>query len=138
MLQTITDTKGQLETRRFYRRLMGVCLVAGVLTYIVAIELGYVVIGTIIYWAGFLGMLGIWKMTEIELYDEREQQLELEAGGLTLTVFAFVLVLGAPGLAALESVGYYEGSPVLWGAMFGYAVLYLTFGVIYIVYRYRS
>lgn len=138
MLQTITATKGPLESKRFYRRLMGVCVVVGCLTYIVAITLGYVLLGTAVYWMGFLGLLGIRYGTGIELYDEREQQIEREAGGLTLTLFAFVLVLGAPGLVALDSAGYYEAPPELFGAMYGYAVLYLVFGVIYTFHRHRS
>lgn len=138
MIGINTDTMNQLETRRFYRRLMGACLAVGIVAYVMGVELGYVIPGTVVYWAGFLGMVGIWKGTSIELYDEREQQIELEAGGQTLGVFAYVLVLGGPGLAAFESAGYYDAPPELWGAFYGYAVLYLVFGVIYTVHRHRS
>lgn len=133
-----TAAMDQLETRRFYRRLLGVCVVVGVVAYVVGVELGYVILGTAVYWACYLGVLWLLKGTSIELYDEREQLIELEAGGWTLELFAFVLVLGAPGLAAFESAGYYDAPPELWGAMFGYAVLYLVFGAIYTVHRYRS
>lgn len=138
MLGTITNTQSQLQKKRFYRRLMGVCIVVAVFAYLVSLELGYVLIGTAIYWAGFLGMLGILYGTGIELYDEREKQIELESGGLTLTVFAFVLVLGGPGIVALESAGYYDAPPELFGAMFGYAVLYLVIVVIHTFRSYRS
>lgn len=138
MTQTETATRGQLEKKRFYRRLMGACLIVGIVTYIVALQLGYVLLGTVIYWGAFLGILGIWKGTAIELYDEREQMIDLEAGGSTLSLFAYVLVFGAPGMVALESGGYYAAPPEFWGAMIGYAGLYLVHGAIYIISRVRS
>lgn len=138
MVQNSTNKAGQLETKRYYRRLMVVCLVVGSIAYVVAVELGYVLIGTAVYWAGFVGMLVIWKGTDLELYDEREHQLELEAGGTTLTLFAIVLVFGAPGLAALDVSGYYEVPSVLWGVLLGYASVSVVFGVIYIIRRSRS
>ena len=138
MTSTETDTRSTLEVRRRYRWLSMACLVAGILAYFVAIQLDYIVAGTLVYWAGFLGMIAVWKGTSIDLYDEREQLLDLKAGGRTLTLFAFVLVFGVPGLVALESVGYYQPSAELWGAMFGYAALFAVYGVIYTVHRYRS
>lgn len=138
MTRTETATRGQLEKRRFYRRLYIGCVLVGVAAYVVALQLGYVLFGTVVYWGAFLGMLGIWKGTSIELYDEREQMIDLRAGGWTLWVFTFVLVFGAPGLVALESAGYYDAPPELWGAMFGYGALYLVYGAIYTVHRYRS
>ena len=138
MTSTETNTRSTLETRRRYRRLSGACLVVGILAYFAAIRLDYIVLGTLVYWAGFLGMIAIWQGTSIDLYDEREQLLDLRAGGWTLGIFAFVLVFGAPGLVALESTGSYEAPPELWGAMFGYAALFAVYGVIYTVHRYRS
>ena len=114
------------------------CLVVGILAYFVAIRLDYIVVGTLVYWAGFLGMIAVWKGTSIDLYDEREQWIDLRAGGWTLGVFAFVLVFGAPGFVALESTGAYEAPPELWGAMFGYAALFAVYGVIYTVHRLRA
>lgn len=138
MTSTETNTRSTLEARRRYRRLSGACLVVGILVYFAAIQLGYIVAGTLVYWAGFLGMIAVWKGTSIDLYDEREQLLDLEAGGRTLTLFAFVLVFGAPGLVALESASSYQAPPELWGALFGYAAVFAVYGVIYTVHRYRS
>lgn len=138
MIRTDTAAMNQLETRRFYRRLMSACIGVGMVAYLAGVLSGYVIFGTVVYWAGFLGMLGIWRFTSIELYDEREQQIELEAGERTLTAFAFVLVLGGPGLVAFEATGYYEAPPELWGAFYAYCVLYLAFGAIYTVHRKRS
>lgn len=138
MIGINTATMNQLETRRFYRRLMGACLAVGIVAYVVGLLLGYIILGTAVYWAGFLGMVGVWKRTSIELYDEREQQIELEASRWTLEVFAYVLVLGGPGLVAFEATGYYDASPELWGTFYAYCALSLVFGAIYTVHRYRS
>ncbi|UPM42989.1 DUF2178 domain-containing protein [Halocatena salina] len=117
---------------------MNACISGGIVAYLAGVLSGYVTLGTIIYWAGFLGMVGIWRGTSIELYDEREQQIDREAAGLTLWVFSFVLVLGGPALFALETVGSYDMPPELWGAFYAYCVVYLVFGAIYTVHRKRS
>lgn len=138
MIRTDTAAMNQLETRRFYRRLMSACIGVGIVAYLAGALSGYVILGTVVYWAGFLGMLGIWRFTSIELYDEREQQIELEAGGRTLTAFAFVLVFGGPALVALEVAGSYDMPPELWGAFYAYCALYIVFGAIYTINRKRS
>lgn len=138
MIRTDTAAMNGLETRRFYHRLMSACIGVGVVAYLAGVLSGYVILGTVVYWAGFLGMLGVWRFTSIELYDEREQQIERKAAGVTLSVFSFVPVFGGPALVALEAAGSYDMPPELWGAFYAYCALYMVFGAIYTIHRKRS
>lgn len=137
---TSTNTSGheRLETQRRYRRLLFACPLTGLAGFVAASELGYPLVGVGLYWAGALGTAVVWKGTSVQLFDEREASLERRASHVTLNAFAFALILGVPGLVALEEVGLYGISPAVSGAIWGYVALYATFGVVYTAYRLRS
>lgn len=137
---TATESTGheRLAKVRRYRRLSIACLLVGIAGFLVTSFAGYPLVGIAIYWAGFFGMLAVWKGTSIELYDEREQELERRASDVTLGIFAFVLVLGAPGAVALEEAGVYETPAAVQGAIWAYVAVFAVFGVVYTYYRHRS
>lgn len=138
MNETATNSHAPLETRRRYRRWMDRSIGAGILGLFVAFGAWIVVpadplvfAGVAIYWLGFLGYLGIWKGTSVTLFDEREEQMELKASGLTLSVFAFVLVFSAPAVVALSITDVYTVPPELWGAITAYVAVFVVFGIVY-------
>ena len=130
------DTR--LEQVRFFRRLMHGLIVIGIVAYLLAMYLDQLVVGTLLYWGCFLGFIAVWQGTSLDLYDERDQRLERAAGNTTLGLFAFVVVFGIPGLVLLAEIGLYEAPAVLWGVMYGYASIFIVFGVVYTVTRIRA
>lgn len=124
--------------RRRYRHLMYGSLLVGILGLLVGAYLNQFVLGVLVYWTGFFGMLGIWQFSPVTLYDERDTAIERKASDYTLGVFAFVLVLGAPGGLVLEHSGIVSLPDAFHGAMWALVAIYTVFGVIYIALRYRS
>lgn len=113
-------------------------LVAGIVGLFIGSYLDQFLAGVVVYWAGFFGMLGVWQFSPVDLYDERDTALERKASDYTLGVFAFVLVLGAPGGIALEESGVATLPPAFSGAMWALVAVYAVFSVIYTVLRRRS
>lgn len=72
------------------------------------------------------------------LYDERDTAIERRASDYTLSVFAFVLVLGAPGGAVLETGNVIELPALYHGAVWALVGIYAVFGMIYTAIRIRS
>lgn len=109
------------------------CLAVGIVGLLLGSYLDQYLVGVFIYWAGFFGMLGVWQFSPVTLYDERDTAIERKASDYTLGVFAFVLVLGAPGGIALEEAGVLTLPAVFSGAMWTLVAVYAIFGVIYTV-----
>ena len=92
--------------------------------------------GVAVYWLGFLGSIVIWKGTSTTLFDEREQQLELKASGITLGVFGYVVVFGVPAMVALSVTDTYTVSSTIWDVLVGYLGLFVVFAVAYTYVKY--
>ena len=114
------------------------CLAVGIAGLLVGSYLDQYLVGVLIYWAGFFGMLGVWQFSPVTLYDERDTAIERKASDYTLGVFAFVLVLGAPGGIALEEGGVLTLPAAFDGAMWSLVAVYAVFGVIYTALRHRT
>ena len=138
MTEHTASTADWLRRRRRYKRLMYGSLAAGIIGLFVGSYLDRFLAGVVVYWAGFVGMIGIWQFSPVELYDERDTAIERKASDYTLGVFAFVLVLGAPGGIALEESGVATLPPAFGGAMWALVAVYAVFGVIYTALRRRS
>lgn len=138
MTEITYSPEQRIERRRRYKRLMLGSLAVGILGLVAGSYLDQYLIGVLIYWAGFFGMLGVWQFSPVTLYDERDTVLERKASDYTLGVFAFVLVLGAPGGIALEEAGLLTLPAAFGGAMWALVAVYAVFGVIYTLLRRRS
>lgn len=138
MTEHITPSTDRHSRRRRYKRLMYGALWIGIVGLLVGSYLGRIVPGVLVYWAGFFAMLGIWRFSPVQLYDERDTAIERKASDYTLGVFAFVLVVGAPGGIALEQGGVVDLPGAFSGAMWTLVAVYAVFGAIYTVLRYRS
>jgi len=138
MTEHTASTADWLRRRRRYKRLMYGSLAAGIIGLFVGSYLDRFLAGVIVYWAGFFGMIGIWQFSPVTLYDERDTAIERKASDYTLGVFAFVLVIGAPGGIALEEGGVLTLSPAFGGAMWALVAVYAVFGANYTALRRRS
>lgn len=122
---------------RRYRRLLFGSVVAGVLGFVFAENAGYPLVGVGLYWAGVLGAVAVWQGTDLCLFDERERAIERRASAVTLLLVAVVLIVGGPTLSVLSETGLYAVPPELDGALLGYVVLFVVFGLVYTALRYR-
>jgi uncharacterized membrane protein len=132
-----SDGGDWLASRRRHRRLAFGVLVAGVLGFVLADALAYPILGVGVYWLGFAGFFAVRRWAPTALFDERDCALERRASYDTLRIAAVALVVLAPAAATLEDVGYFELPAPVEGAIWGYAVLFLVFGVAYLGRRYR-
>ena len=112
-------------------------LVVGILALPILSVLDQYLIGVLVYWAGFFGMLVIWKFSPVTLYDERDIEIERKASDYTLAVFALVLVLAAPGGIGLERAEVLTLPEAFHGAMWTLVTIYVVWAAIYTFLRYR-
>lgn len=137
---TLTDTATSdhptLAKRRRYRRLMFAAILFGSLGLMGAARFDRHVLGVGVYWAGVLAFVAIWRGTSVELFDERDLALERRASLATLQVAAVIGIVAIPAAVTLERLGYLELPPVAVGGIYGYASLFVVFGVIYVLMRY--
>ena len=138
MTETIHSPEYRIERRRRYKRLGFVSLAVGIAGLLAGLYLGQHLIGVLIYWAGFFAMLGVWRFSPVQLWDERDTAIERKASDYTLGVFAFVLVLGAPGGIVLEEGGVLTLPAAFDGAMWTLVAIFTVFGVIYTALRHQA
>ncbi len=138
MTESASSTVDWLTKRRRYKQLAYGSLGAGIVGLLVGSYLNQFLAGVVVYWAGFFGMLGVWQFSPVALYGERDTAIERKTSDYTLGVFAFVLVLGAPGGIALKESGIATLPPAFGGAMWALVAVYAVFGVIYTVLRRRK
>ena len=131
MTGTSVQTNHGIDRRKRYRILMYGSLAVGILGLVLGSFIEQYLAGVVVYWAGFFGMLGIWQLSPVTLFDERDQHIERKASDYTLSVFAFVLVLGGPGGIVLEQGEIFALPAVFDGAMWTLVAVYAMFGVIY-------
>ncbi|ADJ17008.1 hypothetical protein C497_06594 [Halalkalicoccus jeotgali B3] len=125
----------RLSQRQQYQHLMYGLLVAGILGLLIGVYFNQFVAGVLLYWVGFFGMLSVWQLSPVLLYDERDIAIERKASDWTLSIFAFVLVLGAPSGLILEHGGVLTLPNAFHGAMWVLVTVYIVFGVIYTILR---
>jgi hypothetical protein len=87
---------------------------------------------------GIVALLYLQFVSSVRLTDEREQQLHERASGALVIIFAYVGLPVIIGLYLLDATAYYTIPPVVWGAIYAFAGLYLAWGVAYTVVRYRT
>ncbi|MBP1922739.1 putative membrane protein [Halorubrum alkaliphilum] len=133
----ISATK-RLSRRKRYKQLMYGLLLGGILALWTGMYLDRFLVGVLLYWGGFFGMIAVWQLSSVTLYDERDTAIERKASDYTLGVFAFVFVLGVPGGIALEAGGILELPAAFDGAMWTLFAIYVVFAVVYTVLRRRS
>ena len=113
-------------------------LLGGVAIGLMLRSVGYPFVGEAVYWLGVIGFVGVWGGTSLTLFDERDRALERRAAATTLTVSAPVLAIGASAARVLTWTDTYTVPTVVWGALYGYVAVFVTFGVVFVWHRYRG
>jgi uncharacterized membrane protein len=137
MTETAHAPTDPLSKRRRTRRLMFGCIAAAVVSFIAVDALGFPVLAVALYWGGFLAFLGVWKFSDVQVYDERDAAIERRASMTTMGIAAIALIFGGPGLSVLDETGVYDSPALLDGAMFGLMCLFGVFAGAYVYHRYR-
>ncbi len=138
MTETTTPAKQRIDKRQRYKRLMYGSLAVGMVGIVAGSFLGQYLVGVLVYWAGFFGMLAIWQLSPVTLYDERDAELERKASDYTLGVLAIAGVLAIPGLVLLESEGVLTLPAAFDGAALLFVAIFAVFAVIYTGLRLRA
>ena len=116
---------------------MGGLLAVAVGGFVVVAAVVDPVRGVGIDWTGVIGIVAVWQGTGVPLQDERERAIERRTSATTMLVAAVALITLGPGLAVLEESGVYEVPSVVHGALLGYALLFVVFGLLYFVRKSR-
>jgi len=125
----------RIKRRKRYKRLAVGSLIGGIVGSVIASFLDQTLLGTFIYWAGFLGMLGVWQFSPVTLFDERDTAIERKASDYTLGVFGIAGVFAIPGLIALEAEGLLTLPAAFDGMVLTFVAVFALFGVIYTALR---
>lgn len=137
MIPPETAGRARLAKQRRYRRLMYGTLLGGVLGFIIAVELGYQLVGLAVYWIGVLAFVGIWKAASVQLFDERDVSLERSASLLTLKIAGVAGVLWMSTMVVLNTTTTIEIPDRVWGGFLTLSGMFVLYGTIYLVLRYQ-
>lgn len=138
MTETPSSTEHRIQRRRRHKWLLYGSLGAGIVGLLIGFSLDQYLVGVLVYWAGFAGMLGVWQFSPVTLYDERDAAIERKASDYTLGVFAIAGVLAIPGLVALEANGALTLPAAFDGVALTFVAVFVVFGVIYTALRHRA
>lgn len=124
-----TPATKKLSERRSYRRLLGGIVVVAVLSNLVLRYLDYRVAAELVYLLGAVGLFAVGYGTSVSLFDERDVAIERRASQLAMGVSAVVLIFGASTARLLTATGVYDVPTIVWGALYGYVAVFVTFAV---------
>jgi len=109
----------------------------GVAVGLVLRFLDYPVVGEAVYWVGALAFFAVWKLSDVQLMDERDWELERRASLSALQIVGAVLVVSASASRLLTYLTEYTVPAFVWGALYGYIGLFIAFGLSYLWHRTR-
>lgn len=138
MTQTLNSNTGQLSRMRRYRHLMFSVLLGGVAISLGLRSLDYPLVAEVVYLLGFFGFLAIWQGTSIQLFDERERQIEERACAVTLTITAFALIFGASAGRLLPLLTAYSYPTWLNAVIYAFIGQFIVFAAVYGWLRFRT
>lgn len=131
-----------VQRGQHYNRIITAVFAVGFLSFFAGMWLDRTFAGLVVYAVTGLGgvaaLLYLQFVSSVELVDEREQQLHERTSGFIVMLFAYVGLPAIIGLYLLDAIGYYTIPPVVWGGIYAFAGLYLSWGVAYLYYRYRK
>jgi len=135
-------TATSIQTGKRYRRAIVALFAVGIVSFLVGEYVGQSFAGLVVYavtvLTGTAMCLYVQFGSSVPLQDERERGIERRASNVTIYLLAY---LGLPAfitLFLLEEVGRYSMGPTVETLLSGFAVLYLTWGAVYLLLRYRS
>ena len=131
MTDASADGTDRLAKIRRYRRLMYASILVGVAGFVVGVEFDYPLVGLAVYWAGILGFFVVWRGSSVELFDERDADLERRASHLTVQVAGIVGVLTMTTLVVLGEATDVAVPREVWGGFLALSGQFLVFGIAY-------
>lgn len=135
-------TEHPVQRGQRYNRLITVVFAIGVAAFFVGMLANQTFAGLIVYavagLAGIASLLYLRFVSSVELADERSRRLHERTSGTVITLVAFVTLPIVIGLYLLDALAVYDIGPTLWGAIFALSGLYLTWGLVYVIYKYRA
>ncbi len=122
--------------KRTYERLVWLLVGVGCLGLLVGIGIDERFAGTVTYlvavWIGMAIAFGAPYVSEVKLYDERDEALHNRASGLTIGIACILTVSIVPALYVLNAGGYVEITTTLWGVIYAVSALALLYGACYL------
>lgn len=118
-----------LAARKRSRHVIWGLVALGCVAYLAGLALDRPLVGVGLYWLCCIGFTAYGSLTDAEPYDERDHEIMAKGAGTTLTVAAFALIAGAPGMAALQAADVATAPGEFWGAMFALAGLFGVYAV---------
>lgn len=114
----------------------------GIVAMLVAVSLGYDLVGAVVYFLGVcVGTLACGYacfLGDVTISDERFAAIERRASHYTLMGLAYVGIAVFPGLIVLEAAGRFQFGPFLELLLFAFSGLFLLWGGVYTLLRWRS
>jgi len=139
MTPTSTSEPSSIAKKRTYKRLMLGFIAGGVgLALLLREVLGYPLVSEAVYWVGIVGFLAVWWGSSQSLFDERDRALERRASYLTLSILGPLFVVAASTARLVPQFTDYTVPSEIWSMLWGFFVVYLIFGISYLVVRYRA
>ncbi|WP_335999634.1 DUF2178 domain-containing protein [Halorientalis halophila] len=127
--------------QKYKRAILGLFAVAFA-GFIAGLVLDQMVAGLAVYGvaavAGVALTLYVQFGSSVRLLDEREQRIEERASHAVINLFAYVGVPTFATLFLLEATGYYEFGPTVSGVLYAFSAIYLVWGLLFTLLRYRT
>jgi len=127
-----SDTTDRTTTIRRYRLAMYAVVVLGSSAFVALSWVELPIIGVGAYWLGVVAFVAIWRLTDIQLFDERDYELERRASHRTLLVVAAALVLVGPALVVLEEATGFTEPVWVDTVLYTLAAQFGVFGLVYL------
>jgi uncharacterized membrane protein len=137
-----TTNSNPVQRGRTYRRLTIGLVAVGCAALWGGMSIGQTLPGLVVYAATAVGAVGITLYgqfsDEVSLGDEREAQLERRASHLVFQLFGYLGLFVFIALFLLDATGRMAFPTAAEPLLYAYAVIYLGWGAVYGVFRYRS
>lgn len=142
MVDTTMDTeeieaaRAQQQRRKRYETWMNRVLGGGILFLFASmvVWIGFEVdavlwAGTVLFIASYVGYVAMQYLGPFDVVDERDRQVEHEAGRLSIYIVGFVFVFLTPTAVAADATGQYEVPDIIWGVINAYVFLFIVIGI---------
>ncbi|MFC7073295.1 hypothetical protein ACFQJ7_01220 [Halovenus rubra] len=123
------------QRRQRYEQWMERCILGGISILFASMALWAVFDIDAVLWAGsfalplgYVGYIAINSASPMKVRDEREMQIENEAGRLAIYIVGLVFVTVTPLATAADTTGWFDVPEILWGVIIAYVFLFTLTG----------
>jgi uncharacterized membrane protein len=138
----MSTTTSPVQRGKRYRRLIYGLLTVAIVSLLIGILLEQFFAGLVVYAVTGVGAIVLTfylqYYSSVSLEDERERELGRHASNITFQLFGYLGLFAFVTLFFLDALGRYSLDGTVMTLLYAYAVVYLTWGGVYIVLRYRS